>query len=440
MRYADLILINADRNNNRSCVMKQISDTIFVSEIKRVDDKGRAYPRKFPMTVWDSYYADKLKEGYIDRNADNSLSTRLVKTTSLAGNWQNYKPIEDKKVRCFWEFLLEESQKALHENYDIEAEKVSAEMIQQAKKKIEQISLIAASDVFTKDDIRECNALLTDLFILIPRKMAVVSDCLITNTDDVDDPHYIGNVLTREEDLLAAMDVNRIMKHNIATSELTHPESLGIHIQPHSRERERAVKEMMGNESYLYSMGFTVCNDRTRRLFDAYCQKSKIKTGHPVPPTQVQHMHHIDRSVIQVYHGTANINGLSLLAQGFKRHANAKITGRLFGDGGYGALQLLKSLGYCDIMGSFWRHGRSDKGIMFLYNVAVTQAKHLTRHSSGGVRHYTAENISPYDTVYAHRGYNMGYSNLRNDEIIAYRPDEGQMDVSDVIFLKGSLR
>lgn len=440
MRYADLILINADRNNNRSCVMKQISDAIFVSEIKRVDDKGRAYPRKFPMTVWDSYYADKLKEGYIDRNADNSLSTRLVKTTGLAGNWQNYKPIKDKNVRYFWEFLLEESQKAIRENYDIEAEKVSAEMIQQAKEKIRTLSFIASSDSFTKDDIKECNSLLTDLFILIPRKMTVVSDCLITPTDDINDPHYIGNVIMREEDLLSAMDVNRTMSNTAVTSNLTHPESLGIHIQPHSRVRERFVKEMMGKESYLYSMGFSVCNDKTRGLFNSYCQNGRIKTENPIPPTQVPYVKNLDRSVIQVFHGTANINGMSLLAKGFQRYSGAIRTGSLFGIAGYGALEILKSLGYCSISGSFWRHGNSDKGIIFIYNVAVTQIKHLTSHSSGGVKHYTAENIAPYDTVYAHRGYNMGGSRLKKDEIMAYRPEEGQMDVSDVIFLKGSLR
>lgn len=115
------------------------------------------------------------------------------------------------------------------------------------------------------------------------------------------------------------------------------------------------------------------------------------------------------KPVWELWHGTKDVNLLSILKNGFiipKRNQGISIAGRMYGDGVYFSDQSTKALNYA---GGFWGGQASQRPFMLLNDVAMGRPYMATRGFSGGCP-------SGYDSTFAKAG-----SAVLNNEMIVYR-------------------
>jgi len=112
-------------------------------------------------------------------------------------------------------------------------------------------------------------------------------------------------------------------------------------------------------------------------------------------------------NVQEVFHGSANGNLLSILKGGLiiPPSTAGHVTGRMFGNGIYGANNSTKSLNYSI---GYWGARRSVTGNAFLFLADFAMGRTQIATSSCGPR-------SGYDSIWAKKGHS-----LYNDELIVY--------------------
>jgi len=114
-------------------------------------------------------------------------------------------------------------------------------------------------------------------------------------------------------------------------------------------------------------------------------------------------------TVQEVFHGSANCNLLSILKGGLiiPPSSAGHVTGRMFGDGVYGANNSTKSLNYSI---GYWgaRSSKYGNAFLFLADFAMGKTYTANRAVYGGAPH-------GYDSIWAKKG-----SSLYNDELIVY--------------------
>lgn len=113
--------------------------------------------------------------------------------------------------------------------------------------------------------------------------------------------------------------------------------------------------------------------------------------------------------VWELWHGTKDVNLLSILKNGFiipKRNQGISIAGRMYGDGVYFSDQSTKALNYAS---SMWGGTNSQRPFMLLNDVAMGRQFMATRGLSGGCP-------KGYDSTFAKAG-----SAVMNNEMIVYR-------------------
>jgi poly [ADP-ribose] polymerase len=113
--------------------------------------------------------------------------------------------------------------------------------------------------------------------------------------------------------------------------------------------------------------------------------------------------------VMELWHGTKDVNLLSILKNGFiipRSGSGVQITGRMYGDGVYFSDQSTKALNYA---GGFWGGQASQRPFMLLNDVAMGKQFMAQRPFSGGCP-------KGYDSTFAKAG-----SAVRNNEMIVYR-------------------
>jgi len=116
-------------------------------------------------------------------------------------------------------------------------------------------------------------------------------------------------------------------------------------------------------------------------------------------------------NVQEVFHGSANANILSIMKGGLiiPPSTAGHVTGRMFGDGIYGASNSTKSLNYSI---GYWGARRSGSGNAFLFLADFAMGRTQTATSS-------CHPQRGYDSIWAKKG-----SSLYNDELIVYHLDQ----------------
>lgn len=118
-------------------------------------------------------------------------------------------------------------------------------------------------------------------------------------------------------------------------------------------------------------------------------------------------------NIQEVFHGSANANLLSILKGGLiiPPSSAGHVTGRMFGDGLYGANNSTKSLNYSI---GYWGARSSQYGNAFLFLCDFAMGKQYDAHSA-------IYNGAPrgYDSVWARKG-----RSLYNDELIVYKLEQ----------------
>ena len=142
---------------------------------------------------------------------------------------------------------------------------------------------------------------------------------------------------------------------------------------------------------------YRIIDKPQKQRFDNYCQNHNIQ------------------KIKMLWHGSRNENMFSIISTRLKLRPNARITGKMFGQGIYFAPSSMKNFNYTSYRGTTWGNGSSDTAYMALYATAYGEPLNVTQSRS-----YTqAElNLLHKNCVHAHAG-----AQLRNDEIVFYNED-----------------
>lgn len=364
--FAYLLKLEADQNHNRYYRMVQEGDR-FKIEMGRIGARPVCMVR--PMTLWDTTYQKKIKEGYEDRSEFCDVSVEKN---------QNYKPIPDFVVAELMEYLQKEANQILEKSYTISWTDVNKHMLKDAQSLINQIG----------GSVESCNQILLKLFVVIPRKMQDVQEMLAHTHKE------IPEIIQREQDLL---DVLRFKcKQNAQNGKIASPsetilDMLGITIRECTYGENQQILKHLGKESQKYfKRAFRVQNIQTERRFYEWMSENG----------------YTKKDIHCYFHGSKNQNYLGLLSEGPLLNPDAPITGKMFGYGIYLAPRAKKSINYTDISGSVWAKGKKHRAYLAVYKTAYNNAKDIYTWTSS-MTGYRASNIFPNDAVFAHKGSSL---------------------------------
>ena len=368
MKEANLILISPEQNNNRQYLMTDLGNGFFQAEYGRVG--ATMMKKKYPMTFWDEVYQKQINQGYMDRKKDLEIKSHVT---------NGFRPIEDKDVSDFINFLLSCTKKKVENNYSVSHEQISEKMIEEARRIIHEISL--------SSELEQMKALYIDLYKTVPRKM---KEILLPVSIEAGQKMAVA-----EQDLLDNLVTVKRTKYDERKTIL---ESNGLEVRAVSDKEAETIRKYMGEAAVYFKRAFRVKNLKTEALYEQYCRKHGIYKPN------------------FLYHGSANTNYWGIMTEGMSLNPNAVITGKMFGFGLYFAPKATKSIGYTDLDGSYWRKGIGDKAYLAVFKLAYKDPYHTeTCRRCQGIH----EAPDGKDAVFAHAGVQ-----LWNDEVIVYHEEQ----------------
>lgn len=393
-----LVMVTAGANNNKYYNMTPNGDS-WTAEYGRIGSSSQV--RVYSRSQWDSKYNEKIRKGYVDQTdlVQDLISVEKPKTKS------EYKEIENKVIAEIVQRLQDMAKKAIDENYTISSNKVTQVMVDEAQNIIDSLLDIKDVDAF--------NSKLLKLFTVIPRKMSSVQYYIAKQFED------FGKIIRREQDLLDVMKGQVIQKQVIEETEdenntpiydKTILEQLGLVFEECDANDIATIKVALGSCADKFHKAWRVTNLNTQSRFDKFVKDNDIK------------------DVRLLFHGSRNENWWSIINSGLVlRPTNAVITGKLYGYGLYFAPKAQKSLGYTSLNGSYWARGNSNSGFMALMNIAYGVPYDVYDFNSkyGNLNYDGLQQFKKgANCLHAHAGASMGYSSLRNDEIIVYKEEQ----------------
>ena len=382
-RIAHLVMVT-DKNNNKFYDMKEVGDTIQIV-YGRVGTRGMKTSQ--PASRWKTVYNQKIKKGYIDQ-------THLYNDEKVEDD--TYVPIDNEQIREIVRRLQEYAITTIRNNFDVNIDAVTDEMILEATKIIYSLN--------ENKDVAHFNGGLLKLFSVIPRKMGNVKDFLCFDEKD-----FMG-IIKREEDLLdvvkGQISQNKIAKKN-DKKDITILQEMGIEFEEVSDEEVKLIKKELGSAHKKFHQAWKVKNIAQEERFDKFVESENID------------------NIKLLWHGSRSENIWSILCNGLKLKPNAVITGKMFGHGIYFAPRAIKSLGYTSLEGSYWSEGDSDSGFMILNEVAYGNPfdvyEYGFEYSSFNYKKLKRKSKS-YNCMHAHSDREHNF--IRNDEIIIYNEDQ----------------
>lgn len=384
-RHCHLVMVTA-ANNNKYYDMTEQGDTLLV-KYGRIGSTETT--KTYPISKWDSIYAQKIGKGYKDETALTAVTQVIAK--------DDYKPIENKDIAAVVEFLREQARETVRKNYTVGSDSVTQDMVDEAQAKLDYIFRRATSIT-----VQQFNDELIELFHIIPRRMSQVQDYLADNTSD------FGKIIEREQKLLDVMagqvvaKVTTVNEDNGGDKEQTILEAMGLEFSPVDDKDIAIIKKELGECANMFYKAWRVENKATRKKFKDFL-KGK------------------GRFVKKLFwHGSRTENWWNILRTGLVlRPTNVVINGKMFGYGLYFAPKARKSVGYTSLRGSYWAGGYSNYGFLALCEVAYGKPYDVY-DSQQGMTWEKLQKVAPgCSSLHAHAG-----RSLRNDEVIVYREDQ----------------
>lgn len=387
-------LVMVTKNNNNKYYKQIPKGSVWIAEYGRVGNAPQT--REYPMSVWDKKYREKINKGYVDQS---DLVEDLIQVVKQKNN-SPYREIENQVIAEIVQRLQDMAAQAVHDNYTISSNKVTQAMVDEAQNILTKLIPIRKVDAF--------NDLLLELYTVIPRKMADVSENLAGSSKD------FPLIIQREQDLLDVMKgqvIQKIADDNASETESdtekaqTILEVLGLEFEECDNNDIIKIKSALGSCENQFYKAWRVKNLKTQERFDAFIKNEKIEK------TKL------------LWHGSRNENWWSIINSGLVlRPTNAIINGKMFGYGIYYAPKARKSMGYTSLHGSYWAGGYENSGFMALMDVAYGKPFDVYSFDSK-YYNYNYENLQKAcpgaNCLHAHAG-----PMLRNDEIIVYREDQ----------------
>ncbi len=407
-RFCNLIMVNADNNNNKFYHLYENNDYSVEAYWGRVGAVNVAHKHYESWEKnFDQIVREKERKGYEDRTA---LVSEIKKNDKVKDE-MSYKPIGEEETREMIELLINESREFMKNNYEIEAVDITQKMIDEADYDIQQLIDIAEKvkanssyDDYNNYALRAFNKRLTTLFTDIPRDMNKVKECVAKSIDDFED------IIEREQQMLDNIrgQIVKTVVEDKDDKDITVLEAHGLTARPVTFKEEDEIIAHLGKDydgtsvERRYVKAFAVENKQTRESYEKFKQDHNVRS----------------RDVKLFYHGSKVENWYSIIKQGLSLNPNARVTGKMFGNGIYFASDCRKSLNYMDTKYSHWNDGKRETGYTAVYAVALGKCYEPTT----SLRSSFSKKDLPKGccSVYADKRK----TGLHNDEYIIY--DESQ--------------
>lgn len=413
-----LILVDPNNNgvdSNKFYKMAGNGDDTFTVEFGRVGATPQT--KTYPMSKWNSTLASKLKKGYVDRSDLMQEVIADSKIEDKSNGVDEFSLVQNLSVREIVKRLWDYANKTIQSAYSVRAEAVTQAMIDAAQEKIDYI---AAN--YKNWSVKEFNKNLNELFIIVPRKMKRVSDCLVSDSSEYD------KKLSEEQSLLDTM-AGQVYKPKArivdAGSEIKASESIlqkmGITMEEATQEDIAKIKKAMGDSAGKFYKAWRVTNLETEERYQKFTSENNIG------------------NVKLFCHGSRNQNWFNILKMGLKiRPAGVITTGLMFGKGAYFSNSekyhggVAKSIGYTSL-GGYWTRDYQNCGFIAFFDVAIGDSVDAysfdSKYYSYNLERLKKDNPKAW-SLWAHGNTSM----LRNDEIIVY--DDRQMTIRYLVEIR----
>lgn len=413
-----LILVDPNNNgvdSNKFYKMAGNGDNTFTVEYGRVGATPQT--KTYPMSKWNSTLSSKLKKGYVDRSDLMQEVIADSKVDDKSNGVDEFGLVQNLSVREIIKRLWDYANKTIQSAYSVRAEAVTQAMIDAAQEKIDYI---AAN--YKNWSVEEFNKNLNELFIIVPRKMKRVSDCLVSDSSEYD------KKLSEEQSLLDTM-AGQVYKPKVkiadTDSEIKASESIlqkmGITMEETTQEDIAKIKKAMGDSAGKFYKAWRVTNLETEKNYQKFTTENNIG------------------NVKLLCHGSRNQNWFNILKMGLKiRPAGAIATGSMFGLGIYWSNPekykggVAKSIGYTSL-GGYWTRDYQNCGFLAFFDVAIGDSVDAysfdSKYYSYNLERLKKDNPKAW-SLWAHGNTSM----LRNDEIIVY--DDRQMTIRYLVEIR----
>lgn len=393
-----LVKVDAKTNSNKEYVIIVSKDgRSFTAYYGRMGRDGLPVRNTtYHISQYDKVVSKRVEHGY----REISFIPKQAKSDKNV----MFRGINDRHVEKIMRFLVESSNKHFNSNYSVSVTSITPEAVDEAQRLLDRIA--------DARGWRECNDSLVRFFEIIPRRMTRVSDYLAKSDGD------ISRIVEREQ---SNIDV---VKSQLKTASIDESDNgsgknildrLGITMRYADIDTMRKVRRTLDGGLHEHiDCVFEVSNVKTQKAFDEW------QADHNNPATKM------------LWHGSRNENWESILSEGLVLHPQAKVTGKMFGSGIYFATSAKKSYNYTSANGSYWAGGKSDTGVMAVFECSYGKPYDV-RSNAGFTNSFGYDNLrrkrGGYDCVHAHAG-----NILRNDEIVFYRPE--QMNIRYLVTFK----
>lgn len=413
-----LILVDPNNNgvdSNKFYKMAGNGDNTFTAEYGRVGATPQT--KTYPMSKWNSTLSSKLKKGYVDRSDLMQEVIADSKVEDKSNGVDEFGLVQNLSVREIVKRLWDYANKTIQSAYSVRAEAVTQAMIDAAQEKIDYI---AAN--YKNWSVEEFNKNLNELFIIVPRKMKRVSDCLVSDSSEYD------KKLSEEQSLLDTM-AGQVYKPKAkivdTDSEIKASESIlqkmGITMEEATKEDIAKIKKAMGDSAGKFYKAWRVTNLETEERYQKFTSENNIG------------------NVKLFCHGSRNQNWFNILKMGLKiRPAGVITTGLMFEKGAYFSNSekyhggVAKSIGYTSL-GGYWTRDYQNCGFIAFFDVAIGDSVDAysfdSKYYSYNLERLKKDNPKAW-SLWAHGNTSM----LRNDEIIVY--DDRQMTIRYLVEIR----
>lgn len=378
-RYLTMV---TDKNNNKFYHMKPNTNGTWTASwgrIGNVGGVGRSSSCTYESYQWDAKYAEKIAKGYSD------ISDIYFQTDPEIKEEPKNEPLDNSISGHLMRFLATLAKDFARTSYTIGVEHISPAMIEKGNDILKQMNVVAK-----EGNVSAFNKLLKELYCTVPRAMHDTRFCFPGGSSNSE---TLSRVVNNEQQMLDS--IASVATYAKKSSFSVTPSYENLIISKTTPEDDKKIKALMGKNAFHFTQAWKVSNVFTEQKFDAYKGSKDTKL---------------------LWHGSRNENFLSILQSGLLLNPNAVLTGKMFGYGIYFAPSFQKSLGYTSLEGSYWARGKSDLGLIALFEVATGKAYDVYSHSSN-LSSFRESDIKKRhcDSLFAHKG-----SMLHNDEIVVY--------------------
>ena len=388
-QYKKLIMVTPD-NNNKYYIMEYTGGSTFTAKYGRVESTETVIQK--PFSDWHSVYNSKVKKGYKD--VTDFVTTKVVQNQPIDPKLGT---TGDNKVDEFLALMKRYTDNLVSTTYSVTAVNVSQAQVDEAQA---ALNLLVKAD---RKDEKYINSLLTELYMIIPRRMRHVRDHILPNIN-------LDKVLVQEQDNLDAMASQVAQVSSTAKKTRTKGQKNLLDVLGITMKTGKACPDIQ----YLLDQRH---GKRVEAIFE--CSK-------PTEDANIQDWmkDKKNKTTKILIHGTRCSSVIPILEQSLKIRpaGNFQFSGKVYGDGNYFSEVVQKSLNYT---------GNDNDKILLVYEVHTGNPFVYDGWYKGNSFNLNLRELQSrgYDSTYVKAG-----NGLLNSEIIAY--SEKQNMIKYIIWLK----